>query len=216
MSDMRKYRTESSYEPQRDDYLNWKDDWKKAHTVWDDGTHTTFDSVNKIKVWKNEKGQIHRDRDKPAEIGPYHIIWFRNGRKYRINDRPTTIYYTGQRLWEIDDGDLFRRDTTRPAAIYQDGFKEWYEEDGMPYDPKESIIKSTKFDPNFAKLFYDNLVHDRNYDEESLLDFTYLEYIQDLLLEKNPNLATEIPEEYLTEKNKQRYYGHINLGDIGL
>ena len=51
--------------------------------IWDDGT----------KIWRNPKGQVHRDNDLPAAIyadGCYQ--WYQNGLRHRDNDLPAIIW----------------------------------------------------------------------------------------------------------------------------
>ncbi len=82
-------------------------------------TETTNDGP---QIWKNEKGELHRE-DGPAVIFPNgRKEWYINDKLHR-EDGPAIIYPDGSEKWFIN-GYLHREDG--PAAIYSDGTQEWY------------------------------------------------------------------------------------------
>jgi hypothetical protein len=108
-------------------------------------------------IFRNAKGEIHRDGDKPAAIlADGSQYWYRDGERHRDGDKPAIILANGSQYWYKDgklhrDGDKpaailangiqywykdgqLHRDGDNPAAIYADGRKEWYR-NGEKYTP---------------------------------------------------------------------------------
>ena len=140
-----------NYEPERDDYLNWNDDWNKRFE-WIDDTYTTYQAYDRRHCWKKQnrfffwrQPLLHRENDKPAIMTNSKLVWYVKGKLFRENDKPVIIYKNGSRIWE-EFSNVPSRNYDRPAWIDQDGFKEWWI-DGKQYYPEDSIIKSMKFDP---------------------------------------------------------------------
>ena len=52
------------------------------------------------KRWYNEKGQLHRDGDKPAveDINGYKA-WYQNGKRHRDGDKPTVERANCDKQW---------------------------------------------------------------------------------------------------------------------
>jgi antitoxin component YwqK of YwqJK toxin-antitoxin module len=104
--------------------------------------------------WRNKKGQLHRDGDKPAVIlanGTQY--WFRNGEIHRDNDLPAVIRASGTKEW-YQHGEL-HRDNGKPAIVYGDGTKEWYK--------NGEFIKSTEFPHGEPKVGTDMIKLPRNW-----------------------------------------------------
>ena len=60
------------------------------------------------KRWYNEKGQLHRDNDKPAVVSAHGTkFWYQDGLKHRDGDKPAVI-------WARD-------------SIWARGSKEWWQ-----------------------------------------------------------------------------------------
>ena len=84
-------------------------------------------------VYRNEKGEVHRDDDKPAAIYPDgKKEWWVNDRLHRDNDLPAVIYPNGDREWWVNDE--LHRDNDKPAVMYANGIKYWYK-NGEEYKP---------------------------------------------------------------------------------
>ena len=191
------------YIPERDDYLNWKDDWNKI-PEWDDGTHSVV-KKNDEKIWLKD-GKIHRDDDKPAKIKFDEISWYKNNADYRENDKPAKIHIFGQREWHNGYG-LYSREYHRPAIIYPNGNKKWYFQ-GKQYFPTQSIIKSIIFDPKLG-LIKNYLNSFQEKDRYKIL----VPEIQKLIFEKYYSEALSlIPRELLIPE----YEGFGTLQNIGL
>ena len=200
----------NDYIPERDDYLNWEDDWNKSRTIWDDGTHTSYnESKNYISKYWYKNGLLHRDDDKPAVIEYQEIEWYKNGKFYRENDKPHRISVKGVRNWLISDplNHLLHRDYDRPAVINGfNGYKMWYKK-GKQYFPIENIQKSILFNPTkqLVELFIENI-------EKQLISQLFIPEFQKQLLNKNPSLVNLIPKEILVSE----YEGLKILGDVRL
>jgi hypothetical protein len=69
-------------------------------------TEITPDST---KIWRNKKGQFHRENDKPA-IEYYNggKKWYINGLKHRENDKPAVEWSNGRKEWWIN-GNFIKR-----------------------------------------------------------------------------------------------------------
>ena len=60
--------------------------------------------VHTIKIWKNKKGQLHRDGDLPAYINSEGTWWwYQNGKRHRDYDLPAYIDTDGNCEWYIKD-----------------------------------------------------------------------------------------------------------------
>lgn len=173
-------RSFSDYVPERDDYLNWKDDWNKL-SEYDDGTHSEFISHSKGKIWRNEQGLIHRDDDKPAiiysdtEYGQVpSMYWYKNNLLFRDNDKPNTMFANGDNQWTINKKKSYNstniknllsnvqlhRANDRPARVLfvnknNSILKRWYKK-GQQYWPEEALIKAIQHDglTNFSIEYY--------------------------------------------------------------
>lgn len=205
------------YIPERDDYLNWKDDWNKI-PQWLDGTHTLFDTKYGEYQW-NKDGFTHRiGNDKPALIFDDRIVWKQNGKHYRENDKPTVIYDDGKRGW-FKERDILHRDYDRPAIITYEGYKEWWK-NNKQYYPIQSIQKSILFNPKkeLVELYIhqlddeDSLADLYNLDNKSTTSKLFTPDFQKQLLDKNPSFASLIPRDILIPE----YEGLGILGDLGL
>ena len=77
-----------------------------------------------IQVWKNAKGDIHRDGDLPAIINAEAGFesWFQNGLEHRDNDKPAVVRFNGAKEW-YQEGKL-HRNGDEPAFIHPH-IKEW-------------------------------------------------------------------------------------------
>ena len=74
------------------------------------------------KIWRNAKGQKHREDGPAIEYTDGLKFWYINGKLHR-EDGPAIVTEDGGNLWYIN-GQLHREDG--PAIEYVDGTKEWY------------------------------------------------------------------------------------------
>lgn len=182
------------YEPERDDYLNWKDDWIQV-PKWIDGTNT---SLSDDDFYWHKNGLLHRDDDKPAVISEHALEWYQNGVLHRKNDKPALVLDTGFREW-YKNGQL-HRDHDRPALIANYSRKQWYK-NGKEYFPEVSIIKAIKFEDLYIK----------EYIEETPPTYTF----QKALLEINPSWIHLFGKK-INKDIKKEYEGLLDLGSLGL
>jgi hypothetical protein len=76
-------------------------------------------------MWKNEKGELHREGDEPAIIrSSGGKEWWKNGERHRDGDEPAVIYSDGGKTW-YKNGER-HREGDEPAVIYSSGGKEWW------------------------------------------------------------------------------------------
>jgi hypothetical protein len=75
-----------------------------------------------VKVYKNEKGLLHREDGPAIEKSDGHKEWYLNGKQHRI-DGPAVIFANGDKYW-YQNGESHRLDG--PAQEYIYGHKEWY------------------------------------------------------------------------------------------
>jgi len=77
------------------------------------------------KRWFNEKGELHRDDDKPAAISlDVDKMWFKNGKLHRDRDKPAIEFVNGDKFW-FQNGKR-RRDGDKPAIERSNGDKAWF------------------------------------------------------------------------------------------
>ena len=96
------------------------------------GKPTEIDSEG-TRVWKNSKGQLHRDNGLPAVIYKNgDKYWYQNG-KYHRDNGPAIIYSNRAKFWYQNDR-LHREDG--PAVISSGGIKEWWL-NGKKYSEEE-------------------------------------------------------------------------------
>jgi hypothetical protein len=81
--------------------------------------------INGSKIWKNKKGEIHRDNDLPA-IEYYNgtKVWYQYGKRHRDNDLPAIEFIDGTKEW-YQYGKR-HRDNGKPAFVAFNGNKEWF------------------------------------------------------------------------------------------
>ena len=200
----------NNYNPQKHDYLNWKDDLRKI-PEWDDGTHNKSLDNGNTKIWTNRDLKdgiayaLHREGDKPAYISHASISWHINGDQYRENDKPTEFNFNNDYMIWTDKHGRFHREENRPAIIHFNGYKEWWI-DNQQYFPINSIRRSILFDPK-PELF-SKYIELGGIVIQQLLSPKF----QKQLAETNPNLISLIPKELLIPE----YEGLRILGDIGL
>ena len=77
-----------------------------------------------LKLWKNKKGQLHRNNDEPALTCSHVQCWCENGEWHRDGDLPALVYSNGTKKW-YQHGKLHRVNN-KPAAIFHDGRKQWW------------------------------------------------------------------------------------------
>jgi hypothetical protein len=96
----------------------------KENKVCPPELETTITIADGNKIWRNIKGEIHRDNDLPAiEWYDGSKEWFINGKLHRDNDQPAVEYSNGNKMWY--QGGRIHRDNDLPAIIYN-GDKHWY------------------------------------------------------------------------------------------
>ena len=87
-----------------------------------DGSHTA--TTIGILIWY-KNGKKHRDDDKPAVIGgDGGLVWYKNGKIHRDGDKPAYIGADGSLEW-WKNGE-YHRDGDKPAEIREDGTLAWY------------------------------------------------------------------------------------------
>ena len=65
------------------------------------------------KIWRNSKGQFHRDNDLPAVVRiDGTCAWFQNNQYHRDNDLPAIIYPGGTCSWYENDLFIMSRKCT--------------------------------------------------------------------------------------------------------
>lgn len=74
------------------------------------------------KVWRNEKGELHREDGPAIEYNDGAKSWWVNGKRHRENG-PAIIFADGSRQWYID-GKIHRIDG--PAIELANERKEWW------------------------------------------------------------------------------------------
>jgi len=122
---------------------------------------TTIDNKG-MKIWKNSKGEIHRDNDLPAKIDKYgNMNWYRNGLHSRDNGKPTHVYIDGTLKWKINiewvrviradgsemsyaDGKIVKSTAPTYPAVY------YYNKDGNFHNTTEPTIINGK------KIWYED------------------------------------------------------------
>ena len=75
--------------------------------------------------WKNDIGEFHHDRDRPAVIyvdGTKQ--WYKNGELHRDRDKPAVIWADGTRVWYKNG--ILHRDRDKPVVIRANETKEWW------------------------------------------------------------------------------------------
>ena len=102
------------------------------------------------KVWRNEKGQIHRKKGPAKEYSNGDKEWYQNGFLHRI-DGPAIDCISGYKLWCQDN---FRHRVDGPAEEYSNGDKYWwFEGEQINCSSQEEFEKIIK-----NKTIVDNLV----------------------------------------------------------
>jgi hypothetical protein len=82
-------------------------------------------NANGDKIWRNVKGEIHRDNDLPAiEWYDGDKEWYQNGQLHRGDDKPAVEYSNGDKIW-YQNGQT-HRENDLPAVEYKNGDKHWY------------------------------------------------------------------------------------------
>jgi hypothetical protein len=94
---------------------------------------------NGNKVWRNEKGQLHRKNGPAIEYTNGSKAWWQNDKLHRL-DGPAVECYDGTKYW-YQNGKCHR--INGPAKEYSDGFKEWWIE-GREYTEDEFTKLSNK------------------------------------------------------------------------
>lgn len=83
-------------------------------------------------VWFNDKGEVHRDEDKPSRIYPDGLlIYYKCNKCHREGDEPAFI--RSDVIEYLKYGEL-HRDNNLPAVIYSNG-TEIYFKNGQKYFP---------------------------------------------------------------------------------
>jgi len=98
--------------------------------------------INKFgtKRWYNEKGELHRDGDKPAiEWIDGDKTWFKNGKLHRDRDKPAIEIANGGKYW-YQNGEL-HRNGDKPAIECANGRKEWYQNGKLHRDGDKPALE---------------------------------------------------------------------------
>ena len=82
---------------------------------------TEIDSEG-TKIWKNLKGELHRDNGPAVIYKGGNKYWYQNGKRHRDNDLPAVIYKNGDKYW-YQNG--LRHRVDGPAVVWPNG-REWY------------------------------------------------------------------------------------------
>ena len=118
----------------REFYINQANEFRVEQKLWwpvskelmaeyNDGSHTEEWADGTLLWYKN--GKEHRDDDKPARIlADGRLEWYKNGLLHRDGDKPALIDASGS-LWWFKNR-LFHRDGDKPAVIDARGGLAWY------------------------------------------------------------------------------------------
>jgi hypothetical protein len=88
------------------------------------------------EVWRNEKGELHREDGPAIEYADGGKEWRKNG-KLHHDDGPALIDADGNKYW-YKDGKLYRDDG--PVIEYTDGTKKWYKNGKLHRDNGPALI----------------------------------------------------------------------------
>jgi len=94
-----------------------------------------------VERWYDKDGQLHRDDDLPAVIGPDGSkSWYKHGKRHRIDDLPAMIMADGAQRW-YEHG-VPMRTGGGPAEIWRNGAQVWLDENGEWHrdDDKPAMI----------------------------------------------------------------------------
>jgi hypothetical protein len=144
-------------------------------------------ALNRIHMYLNISGKLHREGDKPAVIytGVYNI-WFKDGKIHRDGGQPAIIEFTGQRkkswwlngnLWRAGDkptivsptgrswhkNNHLHRGRDKPAVITMDGTRKWIQNGKMHRDGDRPAIIH-KNNSEYIKIWMQNGIINRNND----------------------------------------------------
>lgn len=85
---------------------------------------TAIDATGSM-FWRDQEGQRHRNRDKPAVIfADGTQEWWWHGKKHREGDKPAVIFSSGTQEWWLNG--QRHREGDQPAAISAFGTQEWW------------------------------------------------------------------------------------------
>ena len=91
----------------------------------------------KSKIWRNDKGQIHRLDGPAVERADGTKEWWVDGKRHRL-DGPAVEYANAYKEWWVDDK-LHRLDG--PAVEWADGYKAWYVDgEYVPVHDQEEFV----------------------------------------------------------------------------
>lgn len=116
--------------------------YKKIEITHPDGTvEYAIKYPTGMIEYRNKKGQIHRDGDKPAVIEPGGgKVWYKNGIRSRDNDLPA-VEYPHAKYWYSPQGNR-HRDNDLPAVEFTNGSKHWYQYGDLHREGKPAVIDS--------------------------------------------------------------------------
>ena len=75
------------------------------------------------KIWRNEKGQIHRKKGPAIEYSYGNREWWQNNKRHRVGAPAIENVHCGVKLW-YQNGELHR--LNGPAVEHRDGYREWW------------------------------------------------------------------------------------------
>jgi len=115
---------------------------KDVQVTYPDGTiEYGIEYPTGMMEYRNKKGQVHRDGDKPAVIEPGGgKVWYKNGIKSRDNDLPAAEY-PHAKYWYGLQGHK-HRDNDLPAVEFTNGSKHWYRYGDLHREGKPAVIDS--------------------------------------------------------------------------
>lgn len=159
--------------------------------------------------------KLHREGDKPALTDKFGTrFWYRHGKPWRADDKPTVEYFTGILKWLNEEGEL-HREGDKPAMTYPDG-TEYYYLNGKrhravlgpdfkalpalcnsPHGYTEYYYEDQKYDQQtLTQMLIDGPSFKRKYDTLSEVDVkTVKKYIQ---------ASRQLEEQVLAAQDKQK------------
>jgi hypothetical protein len=109
------------------------------------------------KVWRNEKGELHREDGPAIEELKGYKAWYQNGKRHRI-DGPAIEYSDGDKSWYIEGMKYTEEEYYQKLAemdlpeINEDGDKVWKNEKGITHREKGPAIELA----SGSKFWYKN------------------------------------------------------------
>jgi len=101
--------------------------------------------------WFNEKGQLHREDDLPANETKdgFYKAWHKEGKLHRVGN-PARVWSNGNNEWYIE-GDLHREDG--PAIEYEGSKEYWLNAKRLTKEQWEAEVAKRKLPPAVLEAY---------------------------------------------------------------